>query len=112
MDFLMIDKNLIATYALQCGRTQKLYYSHCRFHIALPEDVRLDEDYDFTPQFKMLADVVRGDVCDGRHCVWPIRNQQNENLILVQISHAPGSTKKFIHSRDARMVDGTCKVIS
>ena len=58
----------------------------------------------------MLSDVVRGDVCQGKHCVWPIRNQQNETLILVQVTH--GSNKKFIQSRDSRLIDGMCKVIA
>ena len=58
VDFLLMDRELIAHFKESHGVTQKFYHAHFPFQIAVPTTFDTKKSsYHFTPCFKMIKDV-------------------------------------------------------
>ena len=70
----MMDKEFITKFKRGGGKTIKLFHSHFRFEVACPINIKLAQlEETVNPRFKLLSDVMRGFVCEGKFCVWPIK---------------------------------------
>lgn len=80
VDFLLMDRELVAHYKESNGKTQKFYHAHFPFQIAVPFDFDLKKStYPFTPCFKMIKDVQLNRHNKGRICVWPVSAEDNSH---------------------------------
>lgn len=54
-----------------------MYYNHCAFEVAISDEFDShSREFHFEPQFMLLKDVLKGNVCDGKYCVWPVKKVQ------------------------------------